>query len=77
MQYAFNNYDDINKHFKRFIYYIIYLAGDEAKPKCGRPLGLRLLQDKDELYVADAFYGIFKVNIQTGLNLNFKMHDFT
>lgn len=37
--------------------------------KCGRPLGLSF--DKTgSLYVADAYYGIFKVDISTGNNIN-------
>lgn len=32
--------------------------------KCGRPLGLQF-NDKGELFVADAYYGIFKVNVNT------------
>ncbi|CAK9822315.1 Adipocyte plasma membrane-associated protein Hemomucin [Anthophora retusa] len=32
--------------------------------KCGRPLGLKF-NDKGELFVADAYYGIFKVNVNT------------
>ena len=41
-----------------------YGADLHAHQKCGRPLGLRL---KDNfLYVADSYYGIIKVNIQTG-----------
>lgn len=32
---------------------------------CGRPLGMHF--DKDgRLYVADAYYGLFKVDIKTG-----------
>lgn len=33
--------------------------------KCGRPLGLRF-NSKGDLYVADAYYGIFQVNVKTG-----------
>nr|XP_033337228.1 adipocyte plasma membrane-associated protein-like [Megalopta genalis] len=32
--------------------------------KCGRPLGLKF-NNKGELFVADAYYGIFKVNVNT------------
>jgi hypothetical protein len=35
-----------------------------AHRECGRPLGLRLRENF--LYVADAYYGIIKVNVQTG-----------
>ncbi|KYN02964.1 PREDICTED: adipocyte plasma membrane-associated protein-like [Cyphomyrmex costatus] len=33
--------------------------------KCGRPLGLKF-DEKGNLYVVDAYYGIFKVNVATG-----------
>lgn len=33
--------------------------------KCGRPLGLKF-DKKGNLYVADAYYGIFQVNVATG-----------
>ena len=36
-----------------------------AHPTCGRPLGLRLRDNW--LYVADAYYGILKVDIRTGI----------
>ncbi|RNA35311.1 adipocyte plasma membrane-associated [Brachionus plicatilis] len=32
---------------------------------CGRPLGLRLDKTGQNLYIADAYYGIFKINLQT------------
>lgn len=32
--------------------------------KCGRPLGLQF-NSKGDLFVADAYYGIFKVNVNT------------
>ncbi|XP_031833554.1 adipocyte plasma membrane-associated protein Hemomucin [Nomia melanderi] len=37
--------------------------------KCGRPLGLKF-NDKGELFVADAYYGIFKVNVNTQQYVN-------
>ncbi|KOX77025.1 Adipocyte plasma membrane-associated protein [Melipona quadrifasciata] len=37
--------------------------------KCGRPLGLKF-NDKGELFVADAYYGIFKVNVNTRQYVN-------
>lgn len=37
--------------------------------KCGRPLGLKF-NDKGELFVNDAYYGIFKVNINTREYIN-------
>lgn len=33
--------------------------------KCGRPLGFVFDKTKTHMYVADAFYGIFKVNVNT------------
>lgn len=33
---------------------------------CGRPLGLRF-DAKGSLYVSDAYFGIFKVNMSTGI----------
>ncbi|XP_065203660.1 adipocyte plasma membrane-associated protein Hemomucin-like isoform X2 [Planococcus citri] len=33
---------------------------------CGRPLGLHLDPSSKDLYVADAYYGLFKVNTTTG-----------
>ncbi|CAF0907810.1 unnamed protein product [Brachionus calyciflorus] len=36
--------------------------------ECGRPFGLRFKEnDYENLYVADAFYGILKINLKTGL----------
>ncbi|KAK7580269.1 hypothetical protein V9T40_000898, partial [Parthenolecanium corni] len=40
-------------------------AGFHEPQICGRPLGLRM-DSKENLYVADAYYGIFKVNVTTG-----------
>ena len=38
---------------------------EEDEPTCGRPLGMRF--DKDGyLIVADAYLGLFKVNVVTG-----------
>ncbi|KAK9309408.1 hypothetical protein QLX08_000896 [Tetragonisca angustula] len=37
--------------------------------KCGRPLGLKF-NDNGELFVADAYYGIFKVNVNTRQYVN-------
>lgn len=37
-----------------------------GSPKCGRPLGMKLIKDKDLLYVADSYYGIFKIDLLTG-----------
>lgn len=38
-----------------------------AHLSCGRPLGLRLRDNW--LYLADSYYGIFKINMQTGKHL--------
>lgn len=35
---------------------------------CGRPLGLDFAKD-GTLYVADAYYGLFKVNVKTGMQV--------
>ena len=41
--------------------------GDRAsEPRCGRPLGMRLTKD-GYLIVMDAYLGIFKVNVVTGM----------
>jgi sugar lactone lactonase YvrE len=37
-----------------------------SNQKCGRPLGLRLKKNSPFLYVADAYYGIIKVDISKG-----------
>ncbi|XP_026667573.1 uncharacterized protein LOC108622829 [Ceratina calcarata] len=37
--------------------------------KCGRPLGLRF-NDRGDLFVADSYYGIFKVNVNTKQYVN-------
>ena len=37
-----------------------------SNPKCGRPLGLRLKENSTFLYVADAFFGIIKINLANG-----------
>ena len=44
---------------------LILLGSFEDEPTCGRPLGMR--KDKDGyLIVADAYLGLFKVNVATG-----------
>ena len=35
-----------------------------AVPPCGRPFGLRMKPKTNELYVADSFYGIVKVDVE-------------
>lgn len=45
---------------------LFFLGGAENEPTCGRPLGMRM--DKDGyLIVADAYLGLFKVNVVTGM----------
>lgn len=39
-----------------------------SNQKCGRPLGLRLKKNTPFLYVADAYYGIVKVDLSKGDN---------
>jgi len=36
-----------------------------SKAACGRPLGMRLKPNTNFLYVADAYYGLFKVDVAT------------
>lgn len=43
---------------------MIFTDGFWQESKCGRPLGLKF-NDKGELFVADAYYGIFKVNVNS------------
>ena len=38
-----------------------------SEMKCGRPLGLRLAREESELWLADAYHGIFKLSISTGV----------
>ncbi|KAK3932460.1 Adipocyte plasma membrane-associated protein [Frankliniella fusca] len=60
--------------------FVVKIEGGEIKPvvkfgencddiieehKCGRPLGMKF-DAAGNLYVADAYYGIFKYNVQTG-----------
>ena len=50
---------------KRLCLFIV-LGRFEDEPTCGRPLGMRL--DKEGyLIVVDAYLGLFKVNVVTGL----------
>lgn len=37
----------------------------QSHQECGRPLGIRLRNNI--LYVADAYYGLIKVNVTTGI----------
>lgn len=41
------------------------LDGLWQESKCGRPLGMKF-DTKGALYVCDAYYGIFKVDVKTG-----------
>ena len=38
-----------------------------SEMKCGRPLGLRLAREDSELWLADAYHGIFKLVISSGV----------
>jgi hypothetical protein len=38
-------------------------AGHIAEPHCGRPFGLRFKPNTNDLYVADSFFGIVKVDV--------------
>ncbi|GMR36942.1 hypothetical protein PMAYCL1PPCAC_07137 [Pristionchus mayeri] len=40
-------------------------GGYESEPQCGRPLGMRRIEG-DELIVADAYLGVFRVDFNTG-----------
>lgn len=44
---------------------IFVLAGVEQEHICGRPLGLAFDTIGDNLIVADAYYGIYEVNLKT------------
>jgi len=46
-------------------FFIKFTDGIWQEHKCGRPLGLRF-DKKGNLFVVDAYYGIFKVNVTTG-----------
>ncbi|XP_054258503.1 adipocyte plasma membrane-associated protein Hemomucin-like isoform X2 [Macrosteles quadrilineatus] len=43
--------------------------GFHEEAKCGRPLGLAF-DKKNQMYVADAYYGIFQVDLATGKSKN-------
>lgn len=43
----------------------MFIDGDWQESKCGRPLGLKF-DSKGALYVCDAYYGIFKVDVKSG-----------
>ncbi|CAF1093434.1 unnamed protein product, partial [Brachionus calyciflorus] len=40
---------------------------EHPNAECGRPLGLRIKPNTSDLYVADSYLGIFKINLKTGL----------
>lgn len=65
-----NNFDVINtinytKVIKLIDFFSKFADGIWQEHKCGRPLGMKF-DKKGNLYVADAYYGIFKVNVATG-----------
>ena len=43
----------------------VYTGRFEDEPTCGRPLGMRLNKD-GYLLVADAYLGLFQINVATG-----------
>lgn len=47
--------------------HVLFSEGIHEEHICGRPLGLHLDANSKLLYVADAYYGLFKVNTTTGL----------
>ena len=53
--------------FLDYLINIFIIAGDPPKKACGRPLGLRLSKETNELYIADAYSGIFKLDLGTGI----------
>jgi len=57
------NYIKVTKLITCFL--IKFTDGIWQEHKCGRPLGLKF-DKKGNLYVMDAYYGIFKVNVATG-----------
>lgn len=49
-----------------FIIMSLYVKGSfDDEPICGRPLGMRM-DNEGYLVVADAYLGIFKINVATG-----------
>lgn len=42
-----------------------FIAGLTQEHKCGRPLGFQIDEKTNTLYVADAYYGIWKVDLKT------------
>lgn len=47
----------------------MFVDGFFEESKCGRPLGLTM-DKKGGLYIADAYFGIYKYNITTGMLQN-------
>lgn len=45
---------------------VVFTEGFHEEEKCGRPLGIAFDQ-QGKMYVADAYYGIFKVDPNTGI----------
>lgn len=43
----------------------VFIEGEWQEHLCGRPLGLKFNKN-GELFVADAYYGIFKLDVTTG-----------
>lgn len=67
---------DSNKHVEKIV-----MIGNEldervcdnvrkgyiAEPPCGRPFGIRFKPNTNQLYVADSFYGIVKVDVDKSI----------
>ncbi len=51
--------------------HLCFSGGLANERTCGRPLGMRV--KNGFIYVVDAYFGLFKINIKTG-KLNFKCH---
>jgi hypothetical protein len=47
----------------------IQLDGIHPLPKCGRPLGFRLNKEKNTLYLADAYHGLYEINLDSGFEI--------
>ena len=43
-----------------------------SKPECGRPMGIRFKKKTNILYVADAYNGIYKIDLDKGILVKIK-----
>lgn len=56
----------IHKLLFYYIYFVLFfLEGYWEEKKCGRVLGLAF-DTKGFLYAVDAYYGIYKINVNSG-----------